>query len=162
MSVLCTCDMGAETKQLGAYLFRVVPALLEEDVLPDASKFENLLKRSEGRLKRFIEDPKERVLSVIRILPAEEGEDDEESDAEFTDFKPIYEICVGLKYHPSCSAGVAFIKRGAILEAEKSVRSQLRMISFNEECPFETLHSYVRDAVTPYFNSFVTTTKQTE
>lgn len=151
----------AKVEQLRAYLVRVVPALLEEDVLPDMSMFENLVKSSEGRLKKFIEDPQERAVFVLRTLPAEGGEDEGEA-AEQTDFKPSYDICVGLNYRPSRSVGVAFIKRGAILEAEKSIRSQLRVINFSEDSPFETLHSYIRDAVTPYFNSFVTATKKTE
>ena len=151
----------AEAEQLRAYLLRVVPALLEEDVLPDMSAFENLIKSSESRLKKFIEDPQERALFVIRTLPAEGGEEEGET-AEQTSFKPSYEICVGLNYNQARSVGVAFIKRGAILEAEKSIRAQLRVINFSEDSPFETLHSYIRDAVTPFFNSFVTATKKTE
>ena len=151
----------ADVEQLRAYLLRVVPALLEEDVLPDLSVFEKLVKSSESRLKKFIEDPQERALFVIRTLPAEGGEDEGEA-AEQADFKPSYDICVGLNYRPARSVGVAFIKRGTVLEAEKSIRSQLRVMNFSEDSPFETLHSYIRDAVTPYFNSFVTATKKTE
>ena len=151
----------ADVKQLRAYLLRVVPALLEEDVLTDLSVFEKLVKSSESRLKKFIEDPQERALFVIRTLPAEGGEDEREA-AEQADFKPSYDICVGLNYRPARSVGVAFIKRGTVLEAEKSIRSQLRVMNFSEDSPFETLHSYIRDAVTPYFNSFVTATKKTE
>ena len=151
----------ADIEQLQAYLLRVVPALLEEDVLPDLSVFEKLVKSSESRLKKFIEDPQERALFVIRTLPAEGGEDEGEA-AEQADFKPSYDICVGLNYRPARSVGVAFIKRGTVLEAEKSIRSQLRIMNVSEDSPFETLHSYIRDAVTPYFNSFVTATKKTE
>ena len=151
----------AEVEQLRAYLLRVVPALLEEDVLPDMSTLEQLAKGSESKLKKFIEDPQERAVFVIRTLPAEGGEEEGEA-AEHTHFKPTYDICVGLNYRPARSVGVAFIKRGTILEAEKSVRSQLRVMNFSEDSPFETLHSYIRDAVTPYFNSFVSATKKTE
>ena len=90
----------AEVEQLRAYLLRVVPALLEEDVLPDLSVFEKLVKSSENRLKKFIEDPQERAVFVIRTLPAEGGEDDAEM-AEQADFKPTYEIYVGLNYRPA-------------------------------------------------------------
>ena len=151
----------AEVEQVRAYLLRVVPALLEEDVLPDMSVFENLVKSSESKLRKFIEDPQERVVFVVRTLPAEGGDEEGES-TEQADFKPTYEMCVGLNYRPARSVGVAFIKRGAILETEKSIRSQLRVMNFSEDSPFETLHSYIRDAVTPYFNSFVTATKKTE
>ena len=152
----------AEAEQLRAYLLRVVPAYLDEDVLPDMSAFENLIKSSESPLKKFIEDPQEQALFVIRTLPAEGGEEERET-AEQTSFKPSYEIFVGLNYYNQARfVGVAFIKRSAILEAEKSFRAQLIVIYFSEDYPFETLHSYIRDAATPFVNSYVTATKKTE
>ena len=149
----------AEVEALRAYLLRVVPVLLEEDVLPDTSLLESLLKSAEARLKRFIEDPQERVLFILRTLPPEE--EGESGSGETSSFRPSYEVRLGLNYRPSRSVGVAMIKRGATLEADKSVRSQLRIMNFSDDSPFETLHSYVRDAVTPYFNSYVTTSKKT-
>ena len=150
----------AEVEQLRAYILRVVPVLLEEDVLPDTSEFEALVKSSEGRLKKFIEDPQERALFVLRTVPPEGGEEEGET-TETSAFKPSYEIKSGLNYNVTRSIGVALIKRGAILEADKSVRSQLRVINFSDDSPFETLHSYVRDAVTPFFNSYIVATKTT-
>lgn len=146
----------AEAEQLRAYLLRVSPVLLEEDVLPSLESLESQLKSSDSKLKKFIEDPQERALFVVKQLPPEEGEQSESAD-----LKPQYDIRLGLNYRPTRCAGVAFIKRGAIMEGDKSVRSQLRIMNFSDDSPFETLHSYVKDAVTPYFNSFIVATNKT-
>ena len=145
----------AEVEQLRAYFLRIVPVLLEEDVLPDTSILEGLLKSAEARLKKFIEDPQERAVFIVRSLPPEE-----EGDAASSTFSPTYEVRLGLNYRPTRSIGVAFLKRAAVLEADKSIRAQLRVINFTEDSPFETLHSYIRDAVTPYFTSFVQASKK--
>ncbi len=148
----------AEVEQLRAYLLRTAPVLLEEDVLPDVDSLKTQLKSSESKLKKFIEDPQERALFVVKSLPPEgvEGE-----GMETGDFQSMYDVRLGLNYRPSKCAGIGFIKRGAIMEAEKSVRAQLRIMNFSEDSPFETLHAYIKDAVTPYFNSFITATKKT-
>lgn len=148
----------AEVEQLRAYLLRTAPVLLEEDVLPDTELLHSQLKSSESKLKKFIEDPQERALFVVKTVPPEEGEGE---GIEGSSFQSSYDVRLGLDYRQTCSIGIAFIKRGAIMEAEKSVRSQLRLINFSEDSPFETLHSYVKDAMTPYFNSFITATKKT-
>ena len=150
-----------DVEQVRAYLLRILPVLLEEDVLPEMSSLEAAVKSGESQLKKFAEDPQERAMLVLRTLPPEtEEEEGEGSSAEATSFRPAYEVRLGLNYKPSRCIGVAFIKRGAILEADKSVRLQLRVMNFSEDSPFETLHSYVRDAVTPYFNSYVQATKK--
>ena len=121
-----------------------MPVLLEEDVLPDTSILESL---------EFIKDPQEREVFIVRSLPPEE-----EGDAASSTFSPTYEVRLGLNYRPTRSIGVAFLKHAAVLEADKSIRAQLRVINFTEDSPFETLHSYmyICDAVTPYFTSFPT------
>ena len=159
-SAMAVVGPPTDVEQVRAFLLRVVPVMLEEDVLPDMSAVEGVLKSAEPRLKKFAEDPQERALLVLRTLPPETEEEPEEGSAEATSFRPTYEVRLGLNYNQSRSIGVAFIKRGAILEADKSVRLQLRVINFSEDSPFEILHSYVRDAVTPYFNSYVQATKK--
>ena len=155
---LSSMGTPAEVEQLRAYLFRTAPVLLEEDVLPDTKSLTNQLKTAEGLLKKFIEDPLERALFVMKTLPPEEAEGE---GAESSGFQSNYEIKLGLNYRQNRNIGIAFIKRGPIMEAEKSIRAQLRIINFSEDSPFETLHSYVKDAVTPYFNSFIMATHKT-
>lgn len=50
---------------------------------------------------------------------------------------------------------MAIIKRGAVVEADKSISSQLRVISFSEGSPYETLHSFISKTMAPYFKSYV-------
>ena len=47
------------------------------------------------------------------------------------------------------------IKRGTVIEADKSIPLQVRVLNFSDGSPYETLHSYIADAVAPYFKSFV-------
>lgn len=150
----------ADVEQLRAYLLRVVPVLLEEDVLPNTSELEALLKSAEARLRHFIEDPQERVVFILRTIPPEE-EGEGGTGGEAPSFHPTYEVRLGLTFRPARSVGVAFLKRSAILEAEKSVRAQLRVMNISEDSPFETLHAYIRDAVTPFFTSYVHVSKKT-
>lgn len=147
----------AEVEQLRAYLLRASPVLLEEDVLPEVESLEKQLKSAEGKLKKFIEDPQERALFVVKTIPLEEGEGE---GTVAGGFKSTYDISLGLNYRQDKCIGIAFIKRTAIMEADKSIRSQLRLMNFSEDSPFETLHAYVKDAMTPYFNSFVLATKK--
>ena len=54
------------------------------------------------------------------------------------------------------------IKRGLVLEAEKNISQQLRVMNLNDASPYETLHSYVSAAVAPYFKSYVKETGRAE
>lgn len=144
----------AEVEQLRAFLLHATPVILEEDVLPDTNQLVKELNSAETKLKKFIEDPQERVMFITRTLPPEVAE------GETIEFQSQYEVSLGLNYSPVRYTGVCFIKRGTALEGDKSIRSQLRMINFSDDSPFETLHSYIKDAVTPFFTSFVTATNK--
>ena len=150
------------TTVIRSYMLRMIPIMLEGDVPPGMSALESAVKAADSLLERFAEDPQERALLVLRTLPPETEEEEGEgaSTGGATSFRPAYEVQLGLNYKPTRCIGVAFIKRGAILEADKSVRLQLRVMNFSEDSPFVTFHSYVRDAVTPYFNSYVQSTKK--
>lgn len=47
------------------------------------------------------------------------------------------------------------VKRGAIIEADKAIHSQLRLINFSEGSPYETLHAFISKTMAPYFKSYV-------
>jgi dynein heavy chain 1 len=66
-----------------------------------------------------------------------------------------YELSVNVHFSSARTASLVFVKRTISIEADKSVASQLRVISLSEGSPYETLHSYVSAAVAPYFKSFV-------
>ena len=50
------------------------------------------------------------------------------------------------------------IKRGTVVEADKNFTSQVRLINLTDGSPYETLHSYVTNAVAPFFKSYVKAT----
>jgi len=50
------------------------------------------------------------------------------------------------------------IKRGPVVEADKTFSAQLRLMNFSDGSPYETLHSIVSNAVAPYFKSFLRAT----
>ena len=54
-------------------------------------------------------------------------------------------------------SAVVLVKKGgvAVMEAEKSLQSQVRVLTLGEGSPYEQLHDYVSAAVAPYFKSFV-------
>ena len=94
-------------------------------------------------MEKFIKDPQERVVFIVRtITPEEEG------DTATSTFSPSYEIHLGLNYRPTHSISCAFLKRGAVLEVGNSIADQLLKISFPEDSPLETVHSYIHDAIT--------------
>lgn len=57
---------------------------------------------------------------------------------------------------------LVLIKRGQVVEAEKSMSSQVRVMNFSDGSPFETLHSYVSNAVAPFFKSYIKETGKAE
>ena len=58
----------------------------------------------------------------------------------------------------SSVGSVVIIKRGPVIEAEKNLSSQLRLMNLSDGSPYETLHSIVSNAVAPYFKSFLRVT----
>jgi len=58
----------------------------------------------------------------------------------------------------ACVYSVVIIKRGPVVEADKTFSAQLRLMNFSDGSPYETLHSIVSNAVAPYFKSFLRVT----
>lgn len=52
-------------------------------------------------------------------------------------------------------ASLACIKRGVVIEADKSIHSQIRLINFSDGSPYETLHAFISKSLAPYFKSYV-------
>lgn len=150
----------AEVNQLCTFLLKVVPVLLESDEdVPEVVTLQTVLKDNYGKLKRFIEDTQEHTLSIHYTLPPEVV------DGELSSLPPqqaAFEISLGANYRPQRSIGVIFTKRTSVIEMDKSIRSQIRVLSLSEDSPFETLHGFVHDAINPLFNSFVQHSKRGE
>ena len=149
-----------DVKNFTNYLRRVVPLLLEGD--PEVPlELDTTLKDSlhVEYIRKFLADAQTRSLLVTRTPLKDEEESDEtsstESGAENEREKAIYSIDLDVHYTAPKLSSVAFIKRGAIVDADKKITTQIRVINLNEGSPYETLHSYISNAVAPYFKSFV-------
>lgn len=60
------------------------------------------------------------------------------------------------------SFSLILIKRAQVVEQDKSFPSQLRVMNFSDGSPYETLHSYVSNAVGPFFKSYIKETGKAE
>jgi len=57
-----------------------------------------------------------------------------------------------------CMCSVVVMKRGPVVEADKTFSAQLRLLNFSDGSPYETLHAIISIAVAPYFKSFLRVT----
>lgn len=88
-----------------------------------------------------------------------------DSDTESSEANSVvsYQFSLQVQYEDLKSISVAILKCGAIVESSKRLNSQLRSIVFDGNgSPFETLHSYISNAVSPYLKSFLKKQKDTQ
>ncbi len=50
---------------------------------------------------------------------------------------------------------MAFIKRGAVIEADKSIPAQVRVVTLSDGSPYTALHAIVASSMGPFFKSYV-------
>ena len=106
-------------------------------------------------LKKFVGDAQSKALIVQQYKKLEE-DDDENADAPSeAECRRQYQIRLDEQVVEQGVTSITFIKKSSVIEEEKAVSTQLRVINFENASPFETLHSYVSNAVAPYFKSYV-------
>ncbi|XP_017053188.1 dynein heavy chain, cytoplasmic isoform X2 [Drosophila ficusphila] len=137
------------------YLRKAVTILLpEEDVVP--ASLNNALDDpiNQDTIRKFLSDPQVQALYVQRNCIKE---DDTEQPAEGEEEKEqvTYQISNDVHFTNSRMASLACIKRGLVVEADKSIHSQLRLINFSDGSPYETLHAFISKSLAPYFKSYV-------
>ena len=115
-------------------------------------------------ISRFITEAQTRAISIQRTVLRDDAEEresrapsEEPTGGGATTTRSKYYVDLGVGYRGSQATAVALVKRGPVIEADKPLHSQLSVVNLNEDSPFETLHSYVRDVVAPFFKSFVQT-----
>lgn len=84
-------------------------------------------------------------------------EDDSDQPTEGEEEKEPVSYYISNEVHfsnPKISSLVC-IKRGQVVEADKSIHAQVRLINFSDGSPYETLHSFISKTVAPYFKSYV-------
>lgn len=84
-----------------------------------------------------------------------DDESDQTPEGEEEKVSVTYYISNDVHFTNHRMASLACIKRGAVIEADKTIHSQLRLINFSEGSPYETLHSYISKSLAPYFKSYV-------
>jgi dynein heavy chain 1 len=165
--------------RLANYILRLASILLDsgESATPENGEMQILkqaLSEDKTNLEtqqKFISDPQVRSLLVERTLSGKEDDSQMDTAASgpvsassgigsaTSSLAPTgsvtYTLSTQVQYSSMRRLGVALVKRGAVLEAEKPLASQLRVLTLGEGSPYETLHTYVAAAVAPYFKSFV-------
>jgi len=96
-------------------------------------------------------------MSFIITEEEEVGESVTDSDESV-----IYAISEEVRFFNIKVNSVVLIKRSLVIEADKSIASQVRVMNLNDSSPYETLHSYISAAVAPYFKSYVKETGRAE
>ena len=146
---------AAQPDKVSNYLKRIIPVILEDYDGVELSALERAFSDKNGAdgLRKFIMDPQSRALLVSRHLMV--GEDDDGEATQSSMANVFFNISADVHYSSPKMSGVVCVKRGTIVEAEKPLSAQLRLMTLSEGSPYETLHDYVSSAVAPYFKSFV-------
>ncbi|XP_055383630.1 dynein heavy chain, cytoplasmic isoform X2 [Condylostylus longicornis] len=137
------------------HLRKAVSVLLpEEDFIPPALNVALEDSTNQECIKKFISDPQIQALFVQRSC-LKEDESDQPSEGEEEKDNVTYYVSNEVQFTNSRMASLACIKRGLVIEADKSIHSQIRFITFSEGSPFETLHAFISKSLAPYFKSYV-------
>ena len=134
------------------YLRTVSSCVLEEDPIGSEALLEKFADATtQDVVRKFINDPQSKAVIVYRsILKDDEGD---QEDGGLPEAK--YGVDLDVQFVQQKCASVAFIKRGNAIEENKKIGSQIRVLNLDNSSPFETLHSYVSNAVSPFFKSYV-------
>ncbi|CAB3253573.1 unnamed protein product [Arctia plantaginis] len=137
------------------YLRRAATVLLpEDDIVPPALNAALDDKVNQDCIRKFISDPQ---VSSLYIQRFSSKEDDNEQPTEGEEEKEAVTYQISTEVHFTSPRVAAFvcIKRGAVIEADKSIHSQLRLINLSDGSPYETLHAFISKTMAPFFKSYV-------
>ncbi|OCT64951.1 cytoplasmic dynein 1 heavy chain 1 isoform X1 [Xenopus laevis] len=141
----------ADTSVLQKHIGKLVPLLLEDGGEIPASLESALEEKSAlEQMRKFLSDPQIHTILVERSTLKEDVGDEGEEEKEFISYNVSTDIHYGLK-----SNSLAFIKRTLVIDADKPISSQLRVLTLSEDSPYETLHSFISNAVGPFFKSYI-------
>ncbi|XP_044746185.1 dynein heavy chain, cytoplasmic isoform X2 [Coccinella septempunctata] len=139
------------------YIIKAATVLLPED--DGQAQPINLLaalddKINQECIRKFIGDPSVSTLYVQRNS-SKDDDNDQPPEGEEEKEPVTYFINNEVHYTSSKMSSLVIIKRGSVIEADKSIKSQLRIINFSDGSPYEILHSYISKTVAPFFKSYV-------
>ncbi|XP_071453347.1 dynein heavy chain, cytoplasmic isoform X3 [Hetaerina americana] len=136
------------------YIKKVVTVLLEEsdDVPPVFSSALDEKDHAEC-IRKYLSDQQVRALFIQRNC-SKDDDNDQSGDAD-EESQISYLISNEVHFTNPKMNSLVCIKRGAVIEADKNIPSQLHIINLSDGSPYETLHAYISNAVAPYFKSYV-------
>lgn len=145
-----------EYSTFATFLKKAVTILLpeDEDVIPPALNAALNDRNNQDCVHKFLSDSQVSCLFVQRVSSKD---DDGDQSGEGEEEKDAVSYCISSEVHftnPKMTSMVC-VKRGAVIEADKSIHSQLRLINFSEGSPYETLHAFISKTMAPYFKSYV-------
>ncbi|XP_050295050.1 dynein heavy chain, cytoplasmic isoform X2 [Anthonomus grandis grandis] len=104
-------------------------------------------------IKKFISDPQVTTLYIQRNSSKDDTDQPPEGEEEKEPV--VYYVSNEVHYSSSKMFSLVCIKRNPVIEADKSIRAQVRLLNFSEGSPYEILHDYVSKTVAPFFKSYV-------
>ncbi|XP_056446392.1 cytoplasmic dynein 1 heavy chain 1 [Gadus chalcogrammus] len=141
----------ADTSVLQKHIRKLVPLLLEDGGEAPASLETALEEKSAvEQMKKFLSDPQINSILVERTCLKEDVGDEGEEEKESIAYNISIDIHYGIK-----SNSLAFIKRAGMVDADKPISTQVRVLTLSEDSPYETLHSFISNAVAPFFKSYI-------
>ncbi|XP_042240101.1 dynein heavy chain, cytoplasmic-like isoform X4 [Homarus americanus] len=151
--VLETVGAVAEVDAVIRYVKRVASVMLEDDD-EASSELQAALNAPQYQdvVRKFVADPQAKSLLVQRSATKEETEEGSEMEEEKD---VVFHLSTGVHFSSIKMNSILCIKRGGVIEADKSISSQIRTLNLSDGSPYETLHAIVANAVAPYFKSFV-------
>ncbi|XP_069984451.1 dynein heavy chain, cytoplasmic isoform X3 [Penaeus vannamei] len=143
----------AEVPQVTRYILRITSVMLEDDDEP-STELQSAFKNPHNieMIRKFVTDPQTKSVLIQRCATKEETEEGGEVEEEK---EVVYLISIGVQFTSIKMNSILCIKRGGVVEADKTISSQLRTLNLSDGSPYETLHSYIANAVAPYFKSYV-------
>ncbi|CAH8525652.1 unnamed protein product [Dicrocoelium dendriticum] len=139
----------ASLSSLTQYVHSTVTSILEESGEGSATLLSVLEDQNTRELiKKFISDPQIHTLIVQKLS----NKDDEE---EVSEGSVPYSVMTDVRFSSPKTLSIVFIKRGPSVEADKSFSSQFRFLNFTDGSPYETLHSMISDAISPFYKSYI-------
>ncbi|CAB0033630.1 unnamed protein product [Trichogramma brassicae] len=132
------------------YLKKIVFVLHPDDEFNVPMAFGTAVedKTNQECIKKFLTDSQVWALYIQRISNDDVSEADDEKES------ISYFISNEIFFANPKMISIAFTKRGAVIEADKSIHSQLRIVYFSDGSPYETLHA-ISKTMAPYFKSYV-------
>ncbi|XP_028677485.1 cytoplasmic dynein 1 heavy chain 1 isoform X2 [Erpetoichthys calabaricus] len=151
MEVSAAVQNVADASVLQKHVRKLVPLLLEDGgEVPAALETALEEKSIVEQMRKFLADPQVHTILVERCTLKEDVGDEGEEERECISYNISIDIHYGLK-----SNSLAFIKRTGVIDADKPISSQLRVLTLSEDSPYETLHSFISNAVAPFFKSYI-------